>query len=64
MSERTVTETPPSSTRDPQQLDQALEHVRQALVGLQFGEVSIIVRDGVIVQIERIERRRFRRGER
>ena len=64
MSERTVTETPPSSTRDPQQLDQALEHVRQALLGLQFGEVSIIVRDGVIVQIERIERRRFRRGER
>ena len=64
MSERTTTETPHSSTRDPRQLDQAIEHIRQALVGLQFGEVSIIVQDGVVVQVERIERKRFRRGER
>jgi hypothetical protein len=64
MSERTTTETPLSSTRDPRQLDQAIEHIRQALVGLQFGEVSVIVQDGVVVQVERIERKRFRRGER
>ena len=49
---------------DPRQLDGVLEHVRQALVGLEFGEVSIIVQDGVVIQVERIERRRFRRGER
>jgi hypothetical protein len=43
--------------------DPALEYVRQALAGLQFGQVSIIVQDGVVVQVERTERRRFRRGE-
>ena len=31
---------------------------------LQFGEVSVIVQDGVVVQVERIERKRFRKGER
>lgn len=64
MPERTTTGTPLSSTRDPRQLDQAIEHIRQALVGLQFGQVSVIVQDGVVVQVERIERKRFRRGER
>ena len=44
--------------------DPTLEHVRQALVGLKFGEVSILVQDGVVVQVDRIERKRFRRGER
>jgi hypothetical protein len=34
------------------------EDVLQALQGLQFGEVTITVRDGRIVQIERITRRR------
>ena len=53
-----------SLARDPRDLKSALEHVRQALVGLQFGQVSVIVQDGVVVQVERIERKRFRRGER
>jgi hypothetical protein len=60
----TTTEHLKPSTRDPQQRDMALDHIRQALVGLQFGEVSVIVQDGVVVQVERIERKRFRRGER
>lgn len=64
MSNRPLTDVPLSSTRDPRALEPALEHIRQALIGLQFGEVSVIVQDGVVVQVERIERKRFRRGER
>jgi hypothetical protein len=35
--------------------------INDALRGLRFGVVSIIVQDGVIVQIDRTEKRRFRR---
>lgn len=35
-----------------------LENVRQALKGLRFGEITITVRDGNVVQIERVARRR------
>jgi hypothetical protein len=38
-----------------------LAEVRNALRGLQFGSVQIIVQDGVIVQVERTEKRRLRR---
>jgi hypothetical protein len=38
----------------------AIEHIRQALNGLRFGTVSIIVQDGVVIQIERTEKRRLR----
>ena len=44
-------------------LDHALEHIRQALAGLKFGHVAIIVQDGVVVQVERTERRRLRRSD-
>jgi hypothetical protein len=50
--------------RDRQQIDEAVEHIREALVGLQFGEVLVILQDGVIVQLERTERKRFRKSER
>ncbi len=50
-----------TADEDPD-LAKALEHVRQALRGLQFGEVTISVQDGVVVQVERLERTRFRRG--
>jgi len=36
------------------------DQIRAALEGLQFGHVSVIVQDGVVVQIERTERRRLR----
>jgi hypothetical protein len=42
----------------------ALEHIEQALRGLRFGEVTVIVQDGVVVQIERTERKRLDRSER
>jgi hypothetical protein len=38
----------------------ALEQIRDALRGLRFGNVSIVVQDGVVVQIERTEKRRLR----
>lgn len=44
--------------------DDALEQIRQALAGLQFGTISIIVQDGVVIQLERTERRRLRKNER
>lgn len=64
MSDRPATESSLSARRNPRQLGDAIEHIRQALVGLQFGQVSVIVQDGVVVQIERIERKRFPRNER
>lgn len=64
MSEPTHTQVAAGDATDSRRHDPMLEHVRQALVGLRYGEISIIVQDGVVVQLERIERRRFRRGER
>jgi hypothetical protein len=40
----------------------ALRYVEEALRGLQFGAVTIIVQDGVVVQVERTERHRFQRS--
>ena len=64
MSHEPLADLPATDARDPRQHDAAIEHIRRALVGLQFGEVSVIVQDGVVVQAERIERKRFRRGQR
>ncbi len=41
-----------------------LELVKQALAGLKFGEVTIAVHDGEIVQVERTEKFRTRRPDR
>ncbi|HZZ73367.1 MAG TPA: YezD family protein [Pirellulales bacterium] len=43
--------------------DQDLRVIREALQGLKFGSVTIVVQDGVIVQIDRTERRRLRRAK-
>ena len=53
----------PGLRASPGPLDSALDYVRHALAGLQFGQIAIIVQDGVVVQVERTERKRFRRGE-
>jgi hypothetical protein len=45
---------------DPE-MAKGLEAVAGALRGLKFGQVTISVQDGVIVQIERTERIRLRR---
>ncbi len=48
--------------RDPQ-FEEAIEQIRQALQGLRYGEVSVIVQDGVVVQLERRERKRLRSSQ-
>lgn len=49
---------PPSHGRDI--TDAEFDQVRQSLQGLLFGSVSIVIQDGVIVQIDRTEKRRLR----
>lgn len=55
----------PHETRTPASAgnyvcDETLEQIRQSLTGLSFGTVTIVVQDGVVIQIERMERRRLR----
>ncbi|HEX4413839.1 MAG TPA: YezD family protein [Lacipirellulaceae bacterium] len=40
--------------------DEALDQIRESLRGLKFGSVNIIVQDGVIIQIDRTEKKRLR----
>ena len=42
----------------------ALSRIRDALRGLRFGEVTVIVQDGVVVQVERTEKLRLLRRDR
>lgn len=47
-----------SATRTDRNSD--VERLAEALKGIRFGEVRAIVQDGVIVQIERLEKSRLR----
>lgn len=51
----------PDAAAPRHDVEQTLAHVRDALRGLQYGEISIVVQDGVVIQIERLERTRFQR---
>ncbi len=37
------------------------QHVENALRDLQFGSITLVVQDGVVVQVERTERKRYQR---
>ena len=50
---------PESSVEDSREREFA--QIRDALRGLKFGAVNIVVQDGVVVQIDRTEKRRLRR---
>jgi len=39
----------------------AISQVRDALAGLRYGEVTVVVQDGVVVQVERTEKVRLNR---
>jgi len=39
----------------------ALERVRDALAGLRYGQVTVIVHDGTVVQVERTEKLRLQK---
>ena len=49
------------SLHGQKETDKALIHIRASLRGLRYGVVTIIVQDGVIVQIERTEKTRLHR---
>jgi len=38
-----------------------MQDIEGALRGMRFGSVTIIVQDGVVIQLERTEKRRFQR---
>jgi hypothetical protein len=50
----------PKPTRSTQASGVALEQLQTAVRGIRFGEVRVIIQDGVIVQIERLEKQRLR----
>jgi hypothetical protein len=49
--------------REPQR-DGALGRIESALRGLEFGTVTAVVQNGVIVQVERTEKVRLQRTDR
>lgn len=52
------------ASRQDHHLSHALDRIRDALRGLRFGEVTVIVQDGVVVQVERTEKLRVLRRDR
>jgi hypothetical protein len=40
--------------------DHEMEKIRVAVQGIRFGEVRVVIQDGVIVQIDRVEKQRLR----
>jgi hypothetical protein len=49
-----------SAARSESDGDHELAQIRESLRGLKFGTVTIVVQDGVVVQIDRTEKRRVR----
>ena len=52
----------PAESSADRRLGPALAQVQDALRGLRYGQVTITVQDGVIVQIDRLERTRLQRS--
>ena len=53
--------TAPAASEDDR--EQEFAQIRDALRGMRFGSVNVIVQDGVVVQIDRTEKRRVRRAD-
>jgi hypothetical protein len=60
VTEPTLNQTRNTATDRDATTDDALAQIRESLRGLKFGSVNIIVQDGVIIQIDRTEKRRLR----
>jgi len=58
---------PPESRHDQSprsqdvQSEKVIEEIRHSLQGLRFGSLLVIVQDGVVVQIDRTEKKRLSR---
>lgn len=48
------------SLRASRPRDLPFEEVKSAVEGIRYGEVRVIIQDGVIIQIERVEKRRLK----
>jgi hypothetical protein len=59
MSEPAVQQTA-GTVQETGRTDAVLNEIRDSIRGLRFGSVNIIVQDGVIIQIDRTEKRRLR----
>jgi hypothetical protein len=64
--EISMAETSSQSSASPSHHDEsytahAIGKVRDALHGLRYGEVTVVVQDGVVVQVERTEKVRLAR---
>jgi hypothetical protein len=60
MAERAPEQPPPAVRSAGNHDEQAIARVREALTGLRYGEVTLIVHDGAVVQVERTEKLRLR----
>ena len=49
----------PTPTPEIEAEEAAARVIRDALRGLQFGSVTAVVQDGVVVQVERTEKKRL-----
>ncbi len=54
----------PRTVRERTLSDDDLQQIRESLRGLRFGSVNIIEQDGLIVQIDRTEKRRLQKASR
>lgn len=63
MSDRVVVEPSRPPTPDTN-LRWTWQQIEGALRDLQFGSIVLVVQDGVVVQVERTERKRYQRSSR
>jgi hypothetical protein len=49
-----------SETNEVGNNDPSLQRIREALRGLRYGSVNVIVQDGLVIQIDRLEKFRVR----
>ena len=50
----------PEPSGVPDSDESTLQLIREALQNLKFGTVTLIVQDGLVIQVDRTERRRIR----
>jgi len=62
MTERGIQEGGPEAAAEGRNGAWAARELEAALRGLRYGEIKVIVQDGVVVQVERTERKRFGRS--
>lgn len=61
MSRKTVSDRGNERATDPSRDGEiGMEQVRVAVKTIRYGEVRVVIQDGVIVQIDRIEKQRLR----